>query len=138
LLAAAKCGDRAAFDELFQPLAKRTLQIVYRITRNREDAQDALQDSFLRALRHIEAFESRSSFSLVHEHRNQFGVDDSAEKAQFFRNPGGWFWQFGRDRPPFGGSGPRSESRKTLLAKRAGKNFTKSNPRPATFDSRSR
>lgn len=63
LLAAAKCGDRAAFDELFQPLAKRTLQIVYRITRNREDAQDALQDSFLRALRHMEAFESRSSFS---------------------------------------------------------------------------
>jgi len=63
LLAAAKCGNRAAFDELFQPLAKRTFQIVYRITRNREDAQDALQDSFLRALRHIEAFESRSSFS---------------------------------------------------------------------------
>jgi RNA polymerase sigma factor (sigma-70 family) len=63
LLAAAKCGDRAAFDELLQPLAKRTFQIVYRITRNREDAQDALQDSFLRALRHIEAFESRSSFS---------------------------------------------------------------------------
>ncbi len=63
LLAAAKCGNRAAFDELFQPLAKRTFQIVYRITRNREDAEDALQDSFLRALRHIEAFESRSMFS---------------------------------------------------------------------------
>jgi RNA polymerase sigma factor (sigma-70 family) len=63
LLAAAKCGNRAAFDQLFQPLAKRTFQIEYRITRNREDAQDALQDPFLRALRHIEAFESRSSFS---------------------------------------------------------------------------
>lgn len=63
LLAAAKCGDRAAFDELFQPLAKRTFQIVYRITRNREDAEDALQDSFLRAFLHIRAYESRSSFS---------------------------------------------------------------------------
>jgi hypothetical protein len=62
LPAAAKCGDRAAFDELFQPLARRTLQIVYRITGNREDVQDALQGSFLRALRHIAAFESRSSF----------------------------------------------------------------------------
>src|SRR5258705_5394825 len=40
LLAAAKCGDRAAFDELFQPLANGTLQIAYRITRNREDAED--------------------------------------------------------------------------------------------------
>ncbi len=63
LLAAAKCGDAAAFNELFQPIAKRTFQIVYRITKNREDAEDALQDSFLRALRHIKAFESRSRFS---------------------------------------------------------------------------
>src|SRR5258707_7330780 len=63
LLAAAKCGDAAAFNELFQPIAKRTFQIVYRITKNREDAEDALQDSFLRAWRHITAFESRSRFS---------------------------------------------------------------------------
>ena len=63
LLATAKCGDRAAFDELFQPLVKRTFQIVYRITRHREDAEDALQDAFLRAFLHIKAFESRSSFS---------------------------------------------------------------------------
>jgi RNA polymerase sigma-70 factor (ECF subfamily) len=63
LVAAAKCGDAAAFDELFQPVAKRTFQIVCRITRNREDAEDALQDSVLRALRHVKAFESRSSFS---------------------------------------------------------------------------
>src|SRR5258707_12356218 len=60
LLAAAKCGDAAAFNELFQPIAKRTFQIVDRITKNREDA---LQDSFLRALRHVKAFESRSRFS---------------------------------------------------------------------------
>ena len=63
LLAAAKCGDAAAFNELFQPIAKRTFQIVCRITKNREDAEDALQDSFVRALRHVKAFESRSSFS---------------------------------------------------------------------------
>ena len=63
LLAATKCGDRAAFDELFQPVAKRTFQIVYRITRNREDAEDSLQNAFLRAFLHIKAFESRSSFS---------------------------------------------------------------------------
>src|SRR5258707_9623838 len=63
LLAAAKCGDAAAFDQLFQPIAKRTFQIVYRITRNREDAEDALQDSFLRAFLHIKTFETRSGFS---------------------------------------------------------------------------
>ena len=63
LVAAAKCGDAAAFDALFQPIAKRTFQIVYRITRNREDAEDALQDSLLRAFLHIKAFETRSGFS---------------------------------------------------------------------------
>src|SRR5260370_15589797 len=63
LVAAAKCGDAAAFDQLFQPIGKRTFQIVYRITRNREDAEDALQDSLLRAFLHIKAFETRSGFS---------------------------------------------------------------------------
>jgi len=63
LVAAAKCGDAAAFDALFQPIAKRTFQIVYRITRNQEDAEDALQDSLLRAFLHIKAFETRSGFS---------------------------------------------------------------------------
>src|SRR5258708_11648272 len=62
LLAAAKCGDAAAFNELFQPIAKRTFQIVYRITRNQEDAEDALQDSLLRAFLHIKACETRSGF----------------------------------------------------------------------------
>lgn len=41
LLAAAKCGDAAAFNELFQPLAKGVFRIVYRVTKNREDAEDA-------------------------------------------------------------------------------------------------
>jgi len=36
----------------------------------------------------------------------------------------------------WGISGPRSESQKTLLAKRAGKNSTKGHPRPAAFDAR--
>lgn len=39
LVAAAKCGDTAAFDQLFQAIAKRTFQIVYRMTRNREAAE---------------------------------------------------------------------------------------------------
>jgi len=36
---------------------------LFRITRNREDAEDALQDSFLSALVHLESFDGRSSFS---------------------------------------------------------------------------
>ena len=63
VVAAAKRGQTAAFDELWQSHTKRILRTTYRITRNREDAEDALQDSFLRAFLHIKDFDGRSSFS---------------------------------------------------------------------------
>ena len=63
LVAAAKEGQQAAFGELFARYSQRILRKTLRITRNREDAEDALQDSFLNALVHIGSFEGRSSFS---------------------------------------------------------------------------
>jgi RNA polymerase sigma-70 factor (ECF subfamily) len=42
---------------------KKILQAAYRITKNREDAEDARQDSFLRAFLHIKDFDGRSRFS---------------------------------------------------------------------------
>jgi len=63
LVAAAKQGETTAFDAICQPHTKRLFQMTYRITRNREDAEDALQDSFLRAFVHIKEFDGRSSFS---------------------------------------------------------------------------
>ncbi|MGD0137023.1 MAG: sigma-70 family RNA polymerase sigma factor, partial [Bryobacteraceae bacterium] len=42
---------------------RRLLRNTYRITRNHEDAEDALQDSFLRAFLHINRFDGRSAFS---------------------------------------------------------------------------
>jgi RNA polymerase sigma-70 factor (ECF subfamily) len=63
LVAAAKNGCGAAFGELCQLYAKWLLPKVLLITRNREDAEDALQDSFLRAFVHIKGFDGRSKFS---------------------------------------------------------------------------
>jgi RNA polymerase sigma factor (sigma-70 family) len=63
LVAAAKRGETSAFDELWQAHAKRILRTTYRITRNRQDAEDALQDSFLNAFLHVHNFDGRSSFS---------------------------------------------------------------------------
>ncbi|HEX4077152.1 MAG TPA: sigma-70 family RNA polymerase sigma factor [Candidatus Acidoferrales bacterium] len=62
-LAAARLGNPDAFNEIWQAHAKWILRTTYRITRNREDAEDALQDSFLRAFVHIRDFDGRSSFS---------------------------------------------------------------------------
>jgi RNA polymerase sigma-70 factor (ECF subfamily) len=63
LLAQARGGHSEAFDALCQPHKRRLLRNTYRITRNHEDAEDALQDSFLRAFLHISRFDGRSAFS---------------------------------------------------------------------------
>ena len=63
LVAAAKRGQSAAFEALCQPYARKLEQTAFRITRNREDAQDAVQDALLNAFVHLKNFDGRSSFS---------------------------------------------------------------------------
>ena len=63
LLSAARRGDRAAFGELFERHAKKIFHSTLRITRNREDAEDALQDCFLSGLLHLNDFDGRSQLS---------------------------------------------------------------------------
>ena len=63
LVAAAKQGQAEAFGALCEPLARKLIQSAHRITRNREDAEDAFQDALLSAFIHINNFDGRSSFS---------------------------------------------------------------------------
>jgi RNA polymerase sigma factor (sigma-70 family) len=51
------------FDELAAPHAKRIFRAAYRITRNRQDAEDAVQDALLQAFVHLEHFDGRSTFA---------------------------------------------------------------------------
>ena len=62
LVAAARSGSDAAFAELMELYAKRVYRKLLMITKNREDAEDAFQDTFLRAYRALHAFEERASF----------------------------------------------------------------------------
>jgi len=63
LTLAARSGDRAAFDELSRRHSKRIQRHVYRILGNWEDTEDVLQDSLLKAYRHIGEFRSDCKFS---------------------------------------------------------------------------
>jgi RNA polymerase sigma factor (sigma-70 family) len=63
LLAAAKLGHNEAFESLVRPHSKSIFRAIYRITKNREDAEDALQDSLLKAFAHLKSFDHRSQFS---------------------------------------------------------------------------
>jgi RNA polymerase sigma-70 factor, ECF subfamily len=63
LIRAAQQGQTPAFDELCQPCMPKLYRTVRRITRNHEDAEDAVQDSLLNAFIHIGNFHGNSSFS---------------------------------------------------------------------------
>ena len=63
LVSTAKSGDANAFVELSRRHSSRALQTAYRITRNRQDAEDAVQDSLLKAFTHLNDFQEKSSFS---------------------------------------------------------------------------
>jgi RNA polymerase sigma-70 factor (ECF subfamily) len=62
LVAAARSGSSAAFAELREIYARRVYRKLLTMTKNPEDAEDALQDTFLRAYMALHTFEERSSF----------------------------------------------------------------------------
>jgi RNA polymerase sigma factor (sigma-70 family) len=63
LVSSAQTGDSLAFAELKNRHANKLLARIYRITKNWHDAEDVLQESFLKAFSHLSTFEGRSSFS---------------------------------------------------------------------------
>lgn len=62
LMEAAKAGQSTAFGALCERYSQQLLRISLRVTRNREDAEDAVQDALLRAFVHLRDFDGRSSF----------------------------------------------------------------------------
>ncbi len=62
LVAAAKSGDVAAFETLVGRYERKIFRLTQNITQNREDAEDAMQEAFLKAFEHLQNFEGNSRF----------------------------------------------------------------------------
>lgn len=62
LVAAAKGGDRAAFDALVRATYADAYTLAYRLTGNEEDARDVVQDAYLRAFKGIRRFRGDAAF----------------------------------------------------------------------------
>jgi RNA polymerase sigma-70 factor (ECF subfamily) len=62
LVAAAKAGDISAFETLVGRYERKIFRLTQNITQNREDAEDAMQEAFLKAYEHLQAFEGNSRF----------------------------------------------------------------------------
>jgi RNA polymerase sigma-70 factor (ECF subfamily) len=60
--ARAKAGDADAFRVLVERHSRPMFRLAFRMTGNEQDAEDIVQDTFLRAYRRIEKFDERASF----------------------------------------------------------------------------
>jgi RNA polymerase sigma factor (sigma-70 family) len=63
LVSAAMAGDVTAFNALCRLHSPRLFCTIRQITRNHEDAEDALQDALLRAFVHLKSFDGRAQFA---------------------------------------------------------------------------
>jgi len=62
LVARVRAGDREAFGALVEMHLAHALSLAFRVLRHREDAEDLVQDAFLAALEHIDAFDTSRPF----------------------------------------------------------------------------
>ncbi len=62
LVAAAKSGDISAFETLVNRYEHKIFRLTQNITQNREDAEDAMQEAFLKAYEHLSEFQGNSRF----------------------------------------------------------------------------
>lgn len=99
LVGRAQKGDPDAFEKLIEMHGRRIYRTLVGILGNRDDARDAMQDTFLKAFRHIGAFQYRSKFSTwlvsiagntgierLRERRNVESLDDIGfESEEGFR-----------------------------------------------------
>jgi RNA polymerase sigma-70 factor (ECF subfamily) len=63
LVHASKSGDVAAFEELVKRYDRKLLRIAQHLMHNREDAEDVVQEAFLKAFQHLDQFRENSKFS---------------------------------------------------------------------------
>ncbi len=96
-LAAARGGDGEAFKSLADPYRNELLTHCYRMLGSAEDAEDQLQETYLRAWRRLETYEGRASFrawlyriatnacldALEHRPKRILPFDQSADKPLF-------------------------------------------------------
>ena len=62
LVARARVGDTTAFSQLITRYEGKIFRLAMNITQNREDAEDVLQEAFIKAYQHLDQFQGNSRF----------------------------------------------------------------------------
>ena len=62
LVQAARTGDVSAFEQLVRTYDRKIFRLAHHITQHREDAEDVLQETFLKAYQNLAGFQGNSKF----------------------------------------------------------------------------
>jgi RNA polymerase sigma-70 factor, ECF subfamily len=62
LVAQSRTGDDRAFGELVRRYEGKIFRLAQHVTQNREDAEDVLQETFMKAYEHLDQFQGNSKF----------------------------------------------------------------------------
>jgi len=62
LVGRAREGDAVAFGDLVRRYEGKIFRLAHHVTQNREDAEDVLQETFLKAYEHLDQFQGNSKF----------------------------------------------------------------------------
>ena len=116
LVRAAKGGDDSAFEELVRRYDRNVFRIAQHITQNREDAEDVVQEAFLKAYGNLAQFQEQSKFYtwLVRIAVNGHGDVAAVAERDLPRE------QFGGLHPPLALLGPVTIAPGSLLRLEAG------------------
>jgi len=101
LLQRAQSGDRDAFWELVAPAAEPIFRLALRMVRNRDDAEDVLQETMLQALDHVGEFRGGSRLTTW---LHRIAVNRALTKLRRRRND-----VFSIDDPPLNEDSPKRE-----------------------------
>lgn len=72
----AKAGDRDAFRHLVERHSRAVFRLAYRMTGNEQDAEDVVQETFLRAFKQLERFDHRAQFATwLHRIASNLSID---------------------------------------------------------------
>jgi len=76
-------GDRDAYRVLMDRYARGVFRLAYRMTGNEEDAEEVVQETFLRAYKQLPRWESRSSFSTwLYRIAANYSIDVARQKSK--------------------------------------------------------
>lgn len=83
LIASVLAGDRRAFEPLVRKHERRVFRVTLAVLGNIEDAEEAMQDTFVKAFRHLDQFRRESRFTTW---LTRIAVNEALQKRQVRKN----------------------------------------------------